>query len=172
MADNPTNKYLNFKDADGSTLKFWWSSEDGFLHIMQTEKKPYEQTEFRMTENQYKSILKFIQEKPLHPEFIEYIQNARLEFIKAVNALGMDLEFTDFRVKMDDFFTAYDQLSERLFGVPAVRVFGRKDDANFWSDKPIQLGHPVYKESKVGNGGYNTQHHAHSLRELSERGCC
>ena len=26
-----------------------------------------------------------------------------------------------------------------------TRVFGNKDDNSFWSDKPIQLGHPKYK---------------------------
>ena len=28
----------------------------------------------------------------------------------------------------------------------ATRVFGGKDDDRFWSDKPIQKGHPKYKE--------------------------
>lgn len=27
-----------------------------------------------------------------------------------------------------------------------TRVFGGKDDSQFWSDKPIQKGHPKYKE--------------------------
>ena len=28
------------------------------------------------------------------------------------------------------------------------RIFGGKEDANFWADKPIQKGHPKFKESK------------------------
>lgn len=29
-----------------------------------------------------------------------------------------------------------------------TRVFGRKDDEKFWSDKPIQKGHPKFKEKQ------------------------
>jgi hypothetical protein len=35
----------------------------------------------------------------------------------------------------------------------ATRVFGSKDDNNFWIDKPIQQGHPKYKET-LQNGNF------------------
>lgn len=36
-----------------------------------------------------------------------------------------------------------------------TRVFGGKDDERFWSDKPIQKGHPKYKEKWYHIHWYN-----------------
>ena len=36
-----------------------------------------------------------------------------------------------------------------------TRTFGGKDDVNFWADKPIQRGHPKFKEKWYHIHRYN-----------------
>jgi hypothetical protein len=36
-----------------------------------------------------------------------------------------------------------------------TRTFGGKDDVNFWADKPVQRGHPKFKEKWYHIHRYN-----------------
>lgn len=82
------------------------------------------------------------------------ITNGKGKFRHYINNEVLGLATISFSPRSEVYYTeainiVIERIENQLFIEEKTRVFGQKNDIIFWSDKPIQVGHPKYKKIKL-----------------------